>query len=122
MLFPTLFSASLARPGPKHSTCVPSSAEVAVPLSVDVKKITLVPNSLPAVTVKELPEPHGTGALAVLCSREHSLLPPTLQMVTPFMSPTVHLKVNISPGQVEGAAVNCPVTSPGVYRIERYNC
>ena len=84
-----------------------------MPVSVDVKEVELVPNSLPAVTVKGLPEPHGPGALAVLCNREHSLLPPTLQMVTPFMSPTVHLKVKVSPGQVGGAGMNCPVTSAG---------
>ena len=108
-----MFSASLPRPGPKHSTSVPSNAGVAVPVKVDENRIAPVPNSLPAVTVKGLPEPHGPGALAVLCNREHSLLPPTLQMVTPFMSPTVHLKVKVSPGQVGGGAVNCPVTSPG---------
>ena len=50
-----------------------------------------------------------------LCVSEHSLIPPpTLQMVIPFISPvTVHLKVKVSPGQVGGAAVNCPATSPG---------
>ena len=113
LLFPTLFSASLDKAGPKHSTSVPFSSGVAVAVSVDAKEVALVPNSAPAVTVKELPEPHGPGALAVLCNREHSLLPPTLQMVTPFLSPTVHLKVNISPGQVGGGVVSFPVTSPG---------
>ena len=49
-----------------------------------------------------------------LCTRVHSMLPFTLQMVNPFMSPvTVHLKVKVSPGQMGGGAVNCPVTSPG---------
>ena len=112
-----MLPASLARPGPKHSTRVPFSTEVAVPLSVDEKEVALVPNPVPGVTVKGLPDPHGPGALAVLCSSEHSLLPPptlpTIQMVTPLMSPvTVHLKVKVSPGQVGGGAVNCPVTSP----------
>ena len=33
-------------------------------------------------------------------------------MVLPLISPvTVQLKVKVSPGQVGGAAVNCPVTS-----------
>ena len=100
--------------GPKHSTSVPFSAEVAVPLSVDVKEVALVPNPVPVVTVKGLPDPQGPGALAVLCSKVHSLLTPTLQMVSPSLSPeTVHLKVKISPGQVGGAAVNCAATSPG---------
>ena len=110
----TLFPASLDKAGPEHSTSVPSSAEVAVPLSVDEKEVALVPNSLPGVTVKALADPQGTGAPAVLCTRGHSLLPPTLQMVTPFMSPvTVHLKVKVSPGQVGGGGMNCPATSPG---------
>ena len=63
----------------------------------------------------------------MLCTRGQSLLPPTLQMVIPFLSPvTVHLKVKVSPGQVGGAAVNCPVTSPawehrrfGLYKINQ---
>ena len=63
--------------------------------------------------MKVLPDPQVRGALAVLCNREHSLLPPTLQMVTPLMSLTVHLKVMLSPGQVGVAAVNCPAASPG---------
>ena len=114
MVSPTLFSAALARPGPKHSTSVPFSSEVAVPLSVDEKEVALVPNPVPGVAVKALPESQVRGALAVLCNREHSLLPPTLQMVTPFISPvTVHLKVKVSPGQVGGAAVSCPVTLSG---------
>ena len=114
--FPTMFSGSLARPGPKHSTSVPFSAEVAVPLSVDEKDVALVvPNPVPVVTMKGLPVPQGPGALAVLCSSEHSLLPPpTLQMVTPILSPvTVHLKVKVSLLQVGGAVVNCPATTSG---------
>ena len=115
VLPPTLFPASLARPGPKHSNSVPSSPRVAVPLSVDEKEVTLVPNPVPVVTVKALPGPQVDEALAVLCPRIHSLLPPpTLQIVVPLMSPaTVHLKVKVSPGQVGGAAVNCPATTPG---------
>ena len=109
-----MFPASLEKVGPKHSISVPFSAEVAVPLSVDEKEVALVPNPVPVVTMKRLPFPHGPGALAVLCSRPHSLLPPTLQMVIPLISPvTVQLKAKLSPGQVEGTAVNCPATSPG---------
>ena len=109
-----MFSAILSRPGPKHSTSVPFSAEIAVPLSVDEKEVALVPNPVPGEAVKTLVEPQVRGALAVLCRREHSLLPPTLQMVTPLMSLTVHLKVKVSPGQVGRAAMNCAAASPGV--------
>ena len=35
VLLPTMFPGSLEKGGPKHSTNVPFSAEVAVPLSVD---------------------------------------------------------------------------------------
>ena len=109
-----MFPASLDKAGPKHSTRVSSSMVVAVPLSVDEKEVPLVPNPVPVVTVKGLLDPQKLGSSAVLCTREHSLLPFTLQMVIPFLSPvTVHLKVKVSPGQVGGAAVNCPVTSPG---------
>ena len=110
-----MFPVSLEKAGPKHSTSVPFSSEVAVPLSVDENKVAFVPNSVPVVAVKRLPDtPQGTGALAVLCVREHSLLPPNFQTVIPFLSPTtVHLKVNRSSGQVGGGAVNCPATSPG---------
>jgi len=96
-----MFSGSLGRPGPKHSTSVPFSAEVAVPLSVDVKEEALVPNPAPGLAVKGLPGPQVDVALAVLCERTHSLLPFILQMVTPFASPvTVHLKLKVSLGQV----------------------
>ena len=109
-----MLSAPLENSGPKHSTSVPFSVEVAMPLSVDENKVALVPNPVPVVTVKGLPVPQRPGALAVLCSRVHSwVLPPTLQMVIPFLSPvTVHLKVKVSPGQVGGAAVNLPPTLP----------
>ena len=75
-----------------------------MPLSVDEKEVALVPNPVSGVTVN--------GPQIVeevdMCVRGHSLLPPTLQMVTPFLSPvTLHLKVKISPGQVGGGAVNC---------------
>ena len=105
-----MFPAFLQRSGPKHSTSVPFCA---VPLSVDEKEVTLVPNPVPVVTVKGLPDPHRPGSLVLVCSSEHSLLPFTLQMVIPVLSPvTVHLKVKVSPGQVGGGAVKCPVTSP----------
>ena len=114
VLFPTMFPASLARSGPKHSTSVSFSARVPVPLSVDEKEVALVPNPVPDLAVKELVAPQGLGWSAVLCSRVHSLLPFTLQMVIPLMVPvTVHLKVKISPGQVGGGPVSCPATSPG---------
>ena len=99
--------------GPKHSTSVPFSAGVAVPLSCDVKEVVLVPNAVPNIAVKLSLGPQIDEELD-LCNRGHSMLPPTLQIVNPFMSPvTVHLIVKISPGQVGGAAVNCPVTLPG---------
>ena len=114
VLLPTMFPGSLARFGPKLSTSVPFSAEVAVPLSVDEKEVAVVPNSAPDVALKALPAPHVDVTPAVLCARKHSLLLPTLQIVTPLLSPvTVHLKVKVPPGQVGGAAVNCPATSPG---------
>ena len=107
-----MFLEFLEKAGPKHSTSVLSSAEVAVPFSVDEKEVALVPNSGPAVAVKGLLVPQ-VWESCVLCNKVHSLPPPTLQMVTPFLSPAiVHLKVKESPGQVGGAAVNCPVTSP----------
>ena len=112
VLFPTLFPESLEKAGPKHSTSVPFSAEVALPLSVDEKEVALVPNSDPVVTMKGLPDPQGWGASAVLCCKVHSLLPTTIQAV--FPSPvTLQVKMKVSPGQVGGAAVNCPATTSG---------
>ena len=120
MLFPTRFQGSVLVASPKHSTSVPSSAEVAVPLSVDLKEVALAPNPAPELAVKTLLGPQIEDEV-VLCTRGHSLFPPplqvvlpaTLQMVTPLMSPvTVQVKVKVSPGQVGRAAVNCPVTSP----------
>ena len=111
---PTLFLASLDKAGPKHSTSVPFSARVAVPLSVEKKEVALVPNPVRGVAVKVLSGPQVDVAPAVLCDRIHSLLPPTLQIVTPSLFPvTVHLKVKVSPGQVGGAGMNCPATLPG---------
>ena len=85
-------------------------------LSVDVKEVAFVPNSAPGLALKALPGPQLIiEEEFVRCVRAlHSLLPPTLQMVNPLMSPvTLHLKVKVSPGQVGGATVSCPVTSPG---------
>ena len=111
-----MFQASLDNTGPKHSATVPFCA---VPLSADEKEVAFVPNPVPVVTVKGLPDPQGPGEFAIVCSSEHSLLPFTLQMVIPLMFPvTVHLKVKVSPGQVGGGAVNCPVTSP--YEKQRW--
>ena len=109
MLFPTLFSASLDNAGPKHSTSVPSSVGAAIPFSVDEKEVAfVVPNPVPVVAVRT--GPHVDVVPTVLCDSRHSLLPPTLQMVIPLMSPpTVHLNVKVSPGQVGGGTVNCPV-------------
>ena len=85
-----------------------------MPLSVDKKEGPFVPNSAPDVAVKAaLFGPHVDVAPAVLCARIHSLLPPTLQVVIPLLAPvTIQLKVKVSPGQVEGGAVNCPATRP----------
>ena len=93
--------------------------EVAVPFSVDVKESALVPNPIPGQAVNTFFGPQIGDEESDVCDRGHSLLPPTLQMVYPFLSPvTVHLKVKVSPGQVGGAAVNCAATSPG---SESYN-
>ena len=108
-----MFPGSLEKAGPKHSTSVPSSAGVAVPLSVDENEVALVPNPVPDLTVNVSLCPQIEEDVDP-CTRTQSLLPLTLQRVIPRMSPvTVHLKVKVSPGQVGGAAVNCPVTSPG---------
>ena len=112
-LSPTLFPRSPPRvPGPKHSISVPSSAGVAVTLSVDENEVALVPNPVPAVAVKAFPAPQVEVTLELLCTRGHSLLPFTLQVVTSVLSPlTSHLKVMVSPGQVGGAAVNWPAAA-----------
>ena len=110
----TLFPSSTLSSGPKHSTSVPFSVGVAVPLSVDLKKLAVVPgpNPVPSLAVKALPAPQREEEVD-LCSSPHSLFSPTLQMVNPLMFPvTVHSKVKESPGQVERDAVSCPVTTP----------
>ena len=108
-----MFSAFLARPGPKHSTGVPFIAGVKVPLSVDMNEGPSVPNPAPNTAVKASLGPQMEEDVD-LCTRVHSLLLPTLQMVIPLLSPvTLHLKVKIPPGQVGGAAVSCPAASPG---------
>ena len=90
--------------------------EVAVPLSVDVNEVAFVPNPVPGVAMKSLLGPQVVVEVDI-CDRIHRLLLPfTLQIVSPLMSPvTVHLKVKVSPGQVGGAAVSCPATSPRKY-------
>ena len=110
----TLFRWSTLLAGPKHSTRVPFSAEVAVPFSVDVKEVALVPNPVPGQALNTFFGPQIGEEVFDVCDRGHSLLPPTFQVVNPLLSPvTLHLKVKVSPGQVGGAAVNCPATSPG---------
>ena len=108
-----MFSGSTLLAGPKHSTSVPFSAESAVPLNVDEKEVaSFIPNSLPGLAVKASLGPQREEEVD-LCSRGHSLVPPTLQVVIPLMFPTtVQLNMKVSPKQVGGAAVNCPATSP----------
>ena len=98
----------------KHSTSVPLSADVAVVLSVDVKEVApVVSNPVPGLAVKTSLGPQIEEEVNV-CTKIHSLFPSTLHVVSPLMSPvTVHVKVKVSPGQVGGGGVNCPVTSPG---------
>ena len=86
-----------------------------MPLSVDVKEVALVPgpNSAPELAVKTRPGPQ-TDNEVDLCTKTHSLLPPTLQVVSPVTPPiTVQVKVKVPPGQVGEPGVNCPATSPG---------
>ena len=47
-----LFPGSTLLAGPKHSTSVPFRAGAAVPLSVDVKEVVLVPNPVPDLAIK----------------------------------------------------------------------
>ena len=109
----TLFPVSTELAGPKHSTSVPSSSEVAVPLSVDEKEVAFVPNPVPGVAIKSLLGPQ-VAVEVDICGRVHRLLLSfTLQIVTPFITPlTLHVKEKVSPGQVGGGVVNCPDTSP----------
>ena len=122
VLFPIMFPGSpllsVLLASPKHSTSVPSIAGAAVPLSVDEKVGPLVPNPVPDIAVKVLAPGLQIMKEIVLCIRGHSLLPFTLQVVSPLMFPTtVQLKVKVSSGQVGGAAIICPVTSS----IEKVN-
>ena len=114
-----MFPGSTLLAGPKHSTNVPFSTGVAVPLSVDVKKVALVPgpNPTPDLAMKAKPAPQAEEEVD-LWTTTHSLLLPTLQMVSPLLSPvTVHPKMKVSPGQVGGAAMNCPITSSALKDI-----
>ena len=105
-----LFPGSVLLDVPKHSTNVPSSAGSDVPLSVDVKEELFNPNPVPDLAVKALLGPQ-TEIEVDLCSKAHSLLPPTLQVVSPFMFPSImHVNLKVSPGQEGRAAVNCPAT------------
>ena len=115
MLSPTLLLTSLDKSGPKHSTSVPCNSGVAVPLSVDKKRLAfVVPKPVLAAAMKTLPGPHVDVASGEVCARIHSLLPFTLQMVIPFLFPvTLHVKVKVPLGQVGGGGVSCPATSPG---------
>ena len=116
LLLPTLFPGFKELAGPKHSTSMPFSVESAVALSVDVNKVAFIsPNPVLRVAVKALPGPQVAVPPADICPRSHkTLLLSTLQRVSPLVSPvTLQQKVKVSPGQVGGAAVNCPATSPG---------
>ena len=98
-----------------HSISVPLSAGYAVPLSVDVKVVAVVPepNPVPELAVKTRPGPQIEDELD-LCTKTHSLLPATLQVVNPVASPiTLQVKVKILPGHVGGAGAKCSSTSPG---------
>ena len=46
-----MFPRSTPKADPKHSTSVPFTAGSAVPLSVDVKEVELVPNPIPGVAL-----------------------------------------------------------------------
>ena len=112
LLCPTLFLVSTEMAGPKHSTSVPFSVGFAVPLSADVKEVAFVPNPIPGVAVKSLPDPQVVVEVEI-CDRVHKLLLlSTLQIVIPFIPSTLHVKVKVSPGQVGGGAANCPDTLP----------
>ena len=94
-----MFPGSKLLASPKHSTNVPSSVEVAMPLRVDEKEGPFVPNPLPDLAVKASLGPQGEEKVD-LWKRLQSLLPFTLQMVNPLMFPTtVQLNVKASPGQ-----------------------
>ena len=113
--FPTRFPWFTLLAGPKHSISVPLSAGYAVPLSVDVKEVAVVPepNPAPEVAVKTWSGPQIEDELD-LCTKTHSLLPATLQVVNPEAPPiTLQVKVKVLPGHVGGAGAKRPSTSPG---------
>ena len=58
ILCPTKFPAPLEKAGPKHSTSVPFSVGIAVAFRIDVKKVAFVPNPVPVLTMKGLPDRH----------------------------------------------------------------
>ena len=110
VLFPTMFPGSTLLSGPKHSNSIPSILELAVPLRDEENEGPLVPNPIPGLAVKSLSGPQTEEGID-LCGRGHSLLSPTLQVVTPVLVPsTVHVKEKVSPGHVGRAALNCPAT------------
>ena len=118
VLLPTKFPAAVELTGPKHSTSTPRSVVTAVVLSIDVNRVAFgSPNPATGVAVKAMFNGPLGPQLAVpadKCASVHTLIePPTLQRVVPVVSPvTLQVKVKVSPGQVEGAGVNCPETSP----------
>ena len=116
LLFPTMFPGAVELTGPKHSTRMPLRLESALALSVDVNEGAFSsPNPVTGVAVYRLPGPHWPTVPDDICGREQNLvLLATLQSVVPNMVPlTVQVKVMVSSGQVGGAGVNCPATSPG---------
>ena len=99
LLFPTRFPGFTLLAGPKHSTNVPFSAGFAVPLSVDVKEVAGVsgPNPALELAVKTRPGPQIEDDID-LCTKTHSLLPPTLQVVNPLLAPvTLQVKLKVPP-------------------------
>ena len=101
VLLPTLFLGSTLLSGPKHSNSIPSIIELAVRLSVDENEVVVVPNPLTGLALKSLSGPQTEEEEVDLCDRGHLLLPPSLQMVIPFTTPTtVHVKEKVSPGHV----------------------
>ena len=85
-----------------------------MPLRVDENLGSLLAKPVPGIDMKAWLTPQVMGEERARCTRAQSKLPFILQVVNPFLSPvTVQLKVKVSPRQVGGAAVSCPVTSPG---------
>ena len=94
-----------------------------MPISVDEKEVApVVPNPVTPLAVKSLLGPQVAVEVDICDSVHKLLLPFTLQIVSTLMSlVTVHLKVKVPPGQVGGAAVNCPATTPVEYLMHTYN-